>query len=77
MIASVSTSESLHAQEVEDSVCAYAALNWRQLTFNGPETLVSLVASSNSLFSRIKVNTHELFALLKIRATLMSKYRIV
>ncbi len=77
MIAGASTSESLRAQEVEDSARAYAALNWRQLTFDGPETLASLVASSDSLFSRIEVNTRELFALLKVRATLTSEYRIV
>ncbi len=77
MIASASMSESSRAQEVKDSVCAYAALNWCQLTFNGPETLASLVASSNSLFSRIEVNTCELFALLKVHATLTSEYRIV
>ncbi len=44
---------------------------------HGPETLASLVASSDSLFSRIEVNTRELFALLKVRATLTSEYRIV
>ncbi len=77
MIAGASTSESSRAQEVEDSAHAYAALNWCQLTFDGPETLASLVASSDSLFSRIEVNMHELFALLKVRATLTSEYRII
>ncbi|PBK81479.1 hypothetical protein ARMGADRAFT_1091224 [Armillaria gallica] len=75
--AGASTSESSCAQEVEDSARAYAALNWCQLTFDGPETLASLVASCDSLFSRIEVNTRELFALLKVRATLMSEYHIV
>ncbi|PBK87595.1 hypothetical protein ARMGADRAFT_1085620 [Armillaria gallica] len=75
--AGASTSESSCAQEVEDSACAYAVLNWRQLTFDGPETLASLVASCDSLFSRIEVNTHELFALLKVHATLTSEYCIV
>ncbi|KAK0214724.1 hypothetical protein EDD85DRAFT_962933 [Armillaria nabsnona] len=75
--AGASTSESLRAQEVEDSARAYAALNWCQLTFDGPETLASLMASCDSLFSRIEVNTRELFALLKVRATLTSEYRIV
>ncbi|KAK0224920.1 hypothetical protein EDD85DRAFT_959204 [Armillaria nabsnona] len=75
--AGVSASESSRAQEVEHSARAYAALNWCQLTFDGPETLASLVASCDSLFSRIEVNTRELFALLKVRATLTSEYRIV
>ncbi|PBK89737.1 hypothetical protein ARMGADRAFT_1083176 [Armillaria gallica] len=75
--ASVSMSKSLRAQEVKDSAHAYASLNWRQLTFDGPETLASLVASCDSLFSRIEVNTCELFALLKVRATLMSEYCII
>ncbi|KAK0214688.1 hypothetical protein EDD85DRAFT_962995 [Armillaria nabsnona] len=75
--AGASTSKSLRAQDVEDSVHAYAVLNWHQLTFNGPETLASLVASSDSLFSRIEVNTCELFALLKVYATLTSEYHII
>ncbi|PBK88783.1 hypothetical protein ARMGADRAFT_1084344 [Armillaria gallica] len=75
--AGASMSESLCAQEVKDSACAYAALKWHQLTFDGPETLASLMASCNSLFSRIEVNTCELFALLKVRVTLMSEYCIV
>ncbi|KAK0229925.1 hypothetical protein EDD85DRAFT_957052 [Armillaria nabsnona] len=74
---SASISKSSHAQDVEDSACAYAALNWCQLTFDGPETLASLVASSDSLFSRIEVNMRELFALLKVHTTLTSEYCIV
>ena len=77
MIAGAGMSESSRAQEVEDSAHAYAALNWRQLTFDGPETLASLVASCDSLFSRIEVNMRELFALLKVCTTLTSEYHIV
>ncbi|KAK0215019.1 hypothetical protein IW262DRAFT_1465814 [Armillaria fumosa] len=51
------TSEASRALEVEDSAHAYVALNWRQLTFDGPETLPSLVASCDALFSHLKVNT--------------------
>ncbi|KAK0471043.1 hypothetical protein IW261DRAFT_1572420 [Armillaria novae-zelandiae] len=75
--AGATTSDASCAQEVEDSACSYVALNWCQLTFDGPETLPSLVASCNTLFSCIEVNTWELLALLKVRATLTAKYRIV